>query len=144
MLAQPVIAAILADGSFYKDEFDFETNQPRTTDKARLWFSKRYNIKNTNSAFIDFYNLVGSSPAGNGPILYDLEQIDKAKDDSSDGERLLIASGDTGSLIYNICTDEVYEYDCNISDTSKAKLIAPFARWESFSAFVDNYYGTQH
>lgn len=140
-MTQQIINTILIDGSFFEGEFDFKNNQPKTTDEVRNWFIERYKIKNQNSAFIEFYNLVGSPPVGNGPILYDLDQINQSKDNFGGELLLLIASGDTGSYVYHTSSDKVYEYDFMVNrydDIKDGKT--PCVTWENFSAFLDAYY----
>jgi hypothetical protein len=141
MLSDTAIKAILQDGSYFKDEFDFETNRPKTTDEVKDWFAQEYGIKNRDSAFVDFYNLVGAPPVGNGPDLFDLESIDKVKENFSNDLFILIASGDTGAFIYDISNDKVYEYDFLVhsySDLDDATV--PCMTWNSFSEFLDAYY----
>lgn len=142
MLSKRVIDIILNDGSFFEDEIDLVNKEPKTTDEAKDWFTKQYKIEDRNSAFIEFYNLVGSPPVGNGPDLFDLEQINTSKNNFTGTPFILIASGDTGSYVYNTSNDTVYEYDFMVNgyDDIKEMCHNPCAKWGSFSAFLDTYY----
>lgn len=141
MLSKNVIDTILDDGAFYQAEFDFELNEPKTTDQVKDWFVEQYKIGNRDSAFIEFYNLVAFPPVGNGPNLFDLEQINKSKNILKKESLLLIASGDTGSYVYDALSDTVYEYDFMInSDDDLKEEYKPYDYWNSFSKFLDAYY----
>lgn len=145
MLSNTVIKTIRQDGSFYKDEFDFENNQSKTTDEVKDWFVQHYNIENRDSAFIEFYNLVASPPVGNGPDLFDLEQINEAKESFGRDSSLLIASGDTGSYVYHIPSDMVYEYDFMVHSYDDLEGgVKPCTVWDNFSVFLDAYYALKN
>lgn len=141
MLSDMVLNAILEDGNYFEDQFDYEKRKVILDEATISIFVDQYGIKNKKTAFIEFYSLVGSPPLGNGPELFTIEEIDDFPQKAEIGSLILFASGDTGSYVYDPENDHVYEFDFLIStDTSLSDLDTPYQKWSSFSNFLDNFY----
>ncbi len=146
MLSQKVVNKILEDGLYFDDEFDFEKNEVVLTKESREWFNREFGIKNTDSAFVDFYSFV-IGPSGNGGQLFDLEQIVEDYQNPfwieqypNLTERYLQISSieGEGSYFYDKDTDAVYDVDWGEMDDFVAGNLEP--KWKSFYDFLEWYY----
>ncbi len=147
MLSRKVIDKILQSGIYFDNEFNYETKSLDITEKTRTWFKKNLGIKNTNSAFVEFYSFV-ISPIGKGGQLFDLEEILESYQNPHPlyakypqiGKRYLQISSAEGehSYFYDKETDAVYSVDWSQLDDLNAGKLKPM--FNSFYDFLEWYY----
>ena len=129
------------------ENYSKETGMFTITDDDKKYFRKQLNVKNIDSAFVDFYSIVAFVPLGKGKELYGLEDIISTNelDDILEGSRLervrflqFTSSEGEGSYYYDVDTDAVF----NVGWGEEDQMIsgAATAWFESFYDFLNWYY----
>ena len=149
MLSKKVIDKILKSGFYFKEQFDDEKKIIIMTDVIRENFRQGLGIKNTDTAFVDFYSFAvgGCGPKENADCLYTLEEIindyknpfwkDQYPNLSDRYLRISSIEGE-GSYFYDKETDAVYDVDWNQMDDFVAGKLKP--KFNSFYDFLEWYY----
>jgi len=131
----------------FEGSYDSDKDEFIVTQKDRDYFSGSLNIQNHDSAFIDFYSVVGFVPLGNGEELYTLDQIveDAESGFHSDeypeiGKRYLQISSieGEGSYFYDKETDAVYDVHWGEEEDMISGRKEPW--FHSFYDFLEWYY----
>lgn len=129
----------------YDDSFSSETGEFVVTDQDKEYFINELGIKNVNSAFIDFFSIVGMPLLGKGDELYPLEEIiDLSESDEypesirMSGFLQMSSSEGEASYFYNKYTDEVYDIEWGEEEDMVQGSIEPI--YKTFYDFLSWYY----
>jgi len=116
------------------------------TDKHKAFYSKNLGIKKIDSAFINYYSVVGFPPIGQGEELYTLNDILEAKEEEDEelpseiGSRYLRFTSieGEGSYYYDVETDAVYDVNWGEEQVMVSGDKEPW--FTSFYDFLEWYY----
>jgi hypothetical protein len=138
-LSRHIIDKVVQGGSFFKDDFDGESQKINATTEIRSWFLKELGITVQDSHFIDFYTLVATPPIGKRINLLPLDEI--MENGYNYPSCIIIGDDEMGTLIYNKAHDTVMEYSNRFQSEPTADELNQFShKWNSFKEFLEDYY----
>jgi len=132
----------------FEGSYDSQKDEFIITQEDRNYFLNELKVKHSDSAFIDFYSVVGFSPLGKGDELYTFDQIieDTESGFHSDeypeiGKRYLQFTSieGEGSYFYDKETDAVYDVNWGEESDMISGKKQPW--FNSFYDFLEWYYG---